>query len=61
MDSLFTNKTEKKRRYDICKDCMFFREGYKFLGFTLKVEKCDDCGCPIVNKLTIKSPKCQLH
>jgi len=61
MDSLFTDKIERKRRYDICKGCMFFRKGYEFFSFTLKIEKCEDCGCPIKNKITIKSPKCQLH
>ena len=61
LDDLFTDEAERERRYSVCKECQFFSKGYNILGWTLRIEKCNDCGCPIKNRIKIKKPKCHYH
>ena len=66
--TFFTDDKEKQRRLDICKGtankkpCEHYRKEFTFLWiFKLKTAQCNDCGCPIINRITVLNPHCTKH
>ena len=67
---LFTDEKEEARRLKICKTrgnnnshCEFYKKDLTFLWFfKLKgTAQCNDCKCPIINKITLLNPHCKYH
>ena len=60
---LFKDKEEEARRLAICKGCKFYKKDLTFLWiFKLKeTAQCNECKCPIINKITLLNPHCKHH
>ena len=60
---LFTDKEEEARRLAICKKCPFYKKDFTYLWiFKIKgTAQCNDCGCPIINRITLLNPHCKKH
>ena len=60
---LFTNEKERKSRLEVCKVCPHYRDTFTFLWIFKfkKVAQCNDCGCPISNRIELLNPHCDKH